>query len=67
VDLFLGDPTKAKTQLGWKPEFDIQGLVEDMMKGDIELMLKSKKTIYDYNFWLLINLKKTANINYRLR
>lgn len=37
VDLLLGDPTKAKTQLGWKPEFDIQGLVEDMMRGDLGL------------------------------
>lgn len=37
VDLLLGDPTKAKTQLGWKPEFDIQGLVEDMMKGDLAI------------------------------
>jgi GDPmannose 4,6-dehydratase len=35
VDLLLGDPTKAKTQLGWEPEFDLPGLVEDMMKGDI--------------------------------
>ena len=35
VDLLLGDPTKAKTQLGWTPEYDLQGLVEDMMKGDL--------------------------------
>lgn len=36
VDLLLGDPTKAKTQLGWTPEYDLQGLVEDMMKGDLK-------------------------------
>ncbi|MFC5191128.1 GDP-mannose 4,6-dehydratase [Algoriphagus aquatilis] len=35
VDLLLGDPTKAKTQLGWTPEYDLQGLVEDMMIGDL--------------------------------
>lgn len=35
VDLLLGDPTKAKTQLGWKLEYDLQGLVEDMMRGDL--------------------------------
>lgn len=35
VDLLLGDPTKAKTQLGWEPEYDLKGLVEDMMRGDI--------------------------------
>lgn len=38
VDLLLGDPTKAKTQLGWTPEYDLQGLVEDMMKGDLRLI-----------------------------
>lgn len=37
VDLLLGDPTKAKTQLGWTPEYDLPGLVEDMMKGDLEV------------------------------
>lgn len=35
VDLLLGDPTKAKTRLGWKPEFDLNGLVKDMMEGDL--------------------------------
>ncbi|MCS5489172.1 GDP-mannose 4,6-dehydratase [Algoriphagus limi] len=41
VDLLIGDPTKAKTQLGWEPEYDLQGLVEDMMRGDIQLFKKS--------------------------
>lgn len=41
VDLLLGDPTKAKTQLGWKPEYDLAGLVEDMMRGDIQLMINA--------------------------
>ncbi|MBO6573722.1 MAG: GDP-mannose 4,6-dehydratase [Balneola sp.] len=40
VDLLLGDPTKAKEELGWKPEFDLQSLVKDMMQGDIQLMKK---------------------------
>lgn len=35
VDLLLGDPTKANKQLGWTPEYALQGLVEDMMMGDI--------------------------------
>lgn len=35
VDLLLGDPTKAKTQLGWETEYDLNGLVEDMMNGDL--------------------------------
>jgi GDPmannose 4,6-dehydratase len=36
VDLLIGDPTKSKTKLGWEPEYDLEGLVEDMMRGDIE-------------------------------
>jgi GDPmannose 4,6-dehydratase len=40
VDLLIGDPTKSKTVLGWEPEYDLQGLVEDMMKSDIKLMQK---------------------------
>jgi GDPmannose 4,6-dehydratase len=40
VDLLLGDPTKSKTQLGWKPEFDLAGLVADMMASDIRLFQK---------------------------
>ncbi|WP_268035277.1 GDP-mannose 4,6-dehydratase [Algoriphagus sp. PAP.12] len=40
VDLLLGDPTKSKTQLDWNPEFDLAGLVEDMMASDIKLMQK---------------------------
>jgi GDPmannose 4,6-dehydratase len=40
VDLLIGDPTKAKTKLGWVPEHDLASLVKDMMKGDISLMKK---------------------------
>jgi len=40
VDLLLGDPTKAKEKLGWVPEYDLKGLVNDMMKGDVALMKK---------------------------
>ena len=37
VDLLLGDPTKARTELGWRPEVDFQGLVEMMVAHDWEL------------------------------
>jgi GDPmannose 4,6-dehydratase len=40
VDLLLGDPTKSNTQLGWKPEYDLSGLVQDMMSSDIRLVQK---------------------------
>ena len=40
VDLLIGDPTKAKTKLGWVPEYDLASLVKDMMKSDVSLMKK---------------------------
>lgn len=40
VDLLIGDPTKSKTQLGWKPEFDLKGLVKDMVSSDLALAKK---------------------------
>jgi GDPmannose 4,6-dehydratase len=40
VDLLIGDPTKAKTKLGWEPKYDLQGLVTDMMQSDIKVMKK---------------------------
>lgn len=38
VDLLLGDPTKAKQQLGWEPQYDLQGLVKDMINSDVQLV-----------------------------
>ncbi len=40
VELLIGDPTKANTKLGWKPEYDLKGLIADMMQSDIKLMKK---------------------------
>ena len=42
VELLIGDPTKANTKLGWKPEYNLQDLIEDMMKGDLKLMEKDQ-------------------------
>lgn len=40
VDLLLGDPSKAERELGWKREFNLQNLVDDMMSADLKLMTK---------------------------
>lgn len=40
VDLLLGDPSKAERELGWKREFNLQNLVDDMMAADLKLMTK---------------------------
>jgi GDPmannose 4,6-dehydratase len=45
VDLLIGDPTKSNTKLGWKPEYDLAGLVEDMMHADLKLFKKEKELL----------------------
>lgn len=40
VDLLIGDATKARTRLGWEPEYSLPALIEDMMIHDIKLMKK---------------------------
>lgn len=42
VDLLLGDPTKAKTKLGWEPKYNLPALVKDMALADLELMKKDE-------------------------
>tara|TARA_R110000868_G_scaffold20682_3_gene87184 strand:- start:6589 stop:7707 length:1119 start_codon:yes stop_codon:yes gene_type:complete len=42
VDLLIGDPTKAKTKLGWEATYELADLVKDMMKGDIQVMKKDQ-------------------------
>ena len=37
VDLLIGDPTKAKTQLGWKPKCSFKELVRLMVYEDLKL------------------------------
>jgi len=41
VDLLIGDASKAREKLGWKPEYDLEMLIDDMMKSDIKLMQKN--------------------------
>lgn len=40
VDLLIGDATKARTRLGWVPEYDLAALITDMMHGDIKIVKK---------------------------
>ena len=40
VELLIGDATKARTRLGWEPEYSLSALIDDMMKNDIKLMKK---------------------------
>lgn len=42
VELLIGDATKSQTKLGWKPKYDLQALVTDMMDSDLKLMKKER-------------------------
>lgn len=42
VDLLIGDPSKSKTKLGWKPKYDLAALVKEMMESDLENFGKEK-------------------------
>ncbi len=55
VELLIGDPTKAKTKLGWEPTYDLSMLVKDMVSSDLnlfkrDLLLKqSGHKVFQYN------------------
>tara|TARA_R110001592_G_scaffold325782_4_gene606176 strand:+ start:65255 stop:66343 length:1089 start_codon:yes stop_codon:yes gene_type:complete len=42
VELLIGDPTKAKTELGWKHEYDFAALVQEMVSADVKLFERDK-------------------------
>ncbi|MRR53720.1 MAG: GDP-mannose 4,6-dehydratase [Deltaproteobacteria bacterium] len=43
VELLLGDPTKARTKMGWEPKTDLDGLVEMMTDSDLALAEREKR------------------------
>ncbi|MCA3596515.1 MAG: GDP-mannose 4,6-dehydratase [Methylobacterium sp.] len=40
VDLLLGDPSKARHELGWKHTTTFPELVKDMMRSDLDMVLR---------------------------
>ena len=55
VETLLGDPTKARSKLGWIPRVSFAELVQEMVQEDLksaerdELIKKSGYSAYDYN------------------
>jgi GDPmannose 4,6-dehydratase len=55
VESLLGDPTKARTRLGWHPRTDFRQLVAEMVREDLkaaerdELVKKHGYSAYDYH------------------
>ncbi|WP_443939728.1 GDP-mannose 4,6-dehydratase [Pedobacter sp. MW01-1-1] len=48
VNVLIGDPTKSKTKLGWKPQYDLAGLVKDMVASDLTLMSRSESLQWEH-------------------
>jgi GDPmannose 4,6-dehydratase len=44
VDLLLGDPTKARTILGWEPKVSFKELVKIMVESDLKLAEREQRT-----------------------
>jgi GDPmannose 4,6-dehydratase len=40
VETLLGDPSKAKRELGWEPEITVEEMCAEMMKSDLEIATK---------------------------
>lgn len=40
VELLIGKPEKAMIELGWKPKYDLEMLVQDMMEADLHELMK---------------------------
>ena len=52
VETLLGDPTKAKTELGWIPEITAQDMCKEMVANDLARAKQHallKKHGYDVN------------------
>jgi len=49
VESLLGDPTKAKNELGWEPSISIEKLVEEMILHDLEYA-KTEKILLDKGY-----------------
>jgi GDPmannose 4,6-dehydratase len=42
VDLLIGNASKARKQLGWKPKYTLPMLIKEMVQADLELFKKEK-------------------------
>jgi GDPmannose 4,6-dehydratase len=52
VELLIGDATKARQKLGWKPRHTLSDLVEDMIQSDLKIMQR-EKFLYEGGFNVL--------------
>jgi hypothetical protein len=53
VELLIGDSFKAMTKLGWKPKFDLDALVKEMVASDLALF--KKELLHKENDYIVTN------------
>lgn len=52
VDILIGDPEKAQKKLGWKPKYNLEELVKEMVRSDLELFTK-ERTLLENGYTVL--------------
>jgi len=52
VDMLIGDPEKAQKKLGWKPKYNLEELVKEMVHSDLELFTK-ERTLLENGYTVL--------------
>ena len=52
VDMLIGDPEKAQKKLGWKPKYNLEELVKEMVRSDLELFTK-ERTLLENGYTVL--------------
>jgi GDPmannose 4,6-dehydratase len=48
VEMLIGDPSKAKSKLGWVPKYDLNTLVKEMMECGLAIFEKSGVAHLEY-------------------
>jgi len=49
VDLLIGDASRAQQKLGWKPKYDLDALIREMVQSDID-HFKKERLLLDSGF-----------------
>lgn len=66
VEILIGDPTKAREKLGWKPRVNLEKLVKLMIKSDKEEVLKNYPAEkLSVNQKLKENLSEKLKVNFK--
>ena len=59
VDLLIGDPTKAKKQLGWEAKYTVSDLVTEMVESDL-IEVKRNHLLKSNGFEIISNVEEIA-------